>query len=118
MLFRSGCGAGAAYLAVTPDGKLYPCHQFASEEEFYAGHVDTGVKPEALSRFVAVDSVENEACQDCFARLFCGGGCHAAAWTMNKDLTKPYILGCKLHKKRVECGLYLQARRALVRKSG
>lgn len=108
-----GCGAGAAYLAVTPDGSLYPCHQFAGDEEFCTGHVNSGVKDGVLHRFQAVDSANKDACRECFARFFCGGGCHAAAWTMNHDLNKPYELGCALHRKRVECGLYLQARRML-----
>lgn len=113
-----GCGAGAAYLAVTPEGRLYPCHQFAGEEGFIAGDVDSGVRPDVLERFSAVDSVNKDACKECFARFFCGGGCHAAAWTMNGDLAIPYALGCELHKKRVECGLYLQARRMLAKLNG
>jgi uncharacterized protein len=113
-----GCGAGSAYLAVTPDGKLYPCHQFAREAEFCAGDVDSGLCQEKLDLFAAVDSADKIACRNCFARFFCGGGCHAAAWSMNKDISKPYTLGCELNKKRVECGLYLQARRALAKISG
>jgi uncharacterized protein len=113
-----GCGAGSAYLAVTPDGKFYPCHQFAGEEGFCAGDVDGGVRPDRLNLFAAADSAEKDACRACFARFFCGGGCHAAAWSMNGDLQKPYELGCRLHRKRVECGLYIQARRALAKTSG
>ncbi|MBS4008854.1 MAG: thioether cross-link-forming SCIFF peptide maturase [Clostridium sp.] len=110
-----GCGAGAAYLAVTPEGKLYPCHQFVGEEAFCAGDVFSGVDRKVLERFAAVDNADKEACRSCFARFFCGGGCHAAAWSINRDLSMPYALGCELHKKRVECGLYLQARRMLFR---
>ena len=113
-----GCGAGSTYLAVTPDGKLYPCHQFAGQAEFCAGHVADGVDYRQLSRFQGVDSVEKEACRACFARFFCGGGCHAAAWNINDDLQQPYALGCELHRKRVECGLYLQAKRALAALNG
>jgi uncharacterized protein len=113
-----GCGAGAAYLAVTPDGLLYPCHQFAGEEEFCAGHVETGVTSGVLAKFAGLDTVEKETCRDCFARFFCGGGCHAAAWQMSGDLSEPYALGCELHRKRVECGLYLQAKRKLAKTSG
>ncbi|HHX75167.1 MAG TPA: thioether cross-link-forming SCIFF peptide maturase, partial [Firmicutes bacterium] len=109
-----GCGAGSAYLAVTPDGRLYPCHQFAGEDEFCVGDVQRGITaPEILRRFAAVDSAAKEACAGCFARFFCGGGCHAAAWHQNHDLARPYALGCELHRKRVECGLYLQAKRML-----
>lgn len=110
-----GCGAGNAYLAVTPDGSLYPCHQFADEKNFCAGHVSYGVDSNKLARFQIIDSVDKDGCYDCFARFFCGGGCHAAAWKINNDFNKPYALGCELHKKRVECGLYLQARRMLDR---
>lgn len=108
-----GCGAGAAYLAVTPEGKLYPCHQFVGEEAFCVGDVNSEVNRQVLERFAAVDHADKEACRLCFARFFCGGGCHAAAWAINRDLSVPYALGCALHKKRVECGLYLQARRKL-----
>ena len=111
-----GCGAGSSYLAVTPDGKLYPCHQFAGEDGFCVGDVFSGIKTdEILQRFQTVDSVEKDACRDCFARFFCGGGCHAAAWFQNGNLNIPYDYGCRLHRKRVECGLYLQAKRALAK---
>ena len=113
-----GCGAGAAYLAVTPEGKLFPCHQFVGEEAFCAGDVFSGVNQQVLERFAAVDHADKEACRLCFARFFCGGGCHAAAWSVNRDLTTPYALGCELHRKRVECGLYLQARRKLFQLEG
>lgn len=108
-----GCGAGAAYLAVTPEGKLYPCHQFVGDEAFCVGDVGSNVNEKVRERFIAVDHADKEACRLCFARFFCGGGCHAAAWAINRDLATPYALGCALHKKRVECGLYLQARRML-----
>jgi uncharacterized protein len=109
----AGCGAGTAYLAVAPDGGIFPCHQFVSEEDFRAGHVTTGLESKTLAPFYDAGMSAKKDCQDCFARYFCGGGCHAAAWMMNNDLLKPYTLGCKLHQKRVECGLYLQARRML-----
>ncbi|MBS4023421.1 MAG: thioether cross-link-forming SCIFF peptide maturase [Dethiobacter sp.] len=107
----SGCGAGAAYLAVAPDGSIYPCHQFVGDESFCAGQVAKGINSAVLAPFLAVGMEQKEACQKCFARYFCGGGCHAAAWQMNGDLLQPYGLGCELHRIRVECGLYLQAKR-------
>lgn len=114
-----GCGAGSSYLAVTPDGKLYPCHQFAGEDSFCVGDVFAGIqRKEILQRFQSVDSTEKEACRNCFARFFCGGGCHAAAWFQNGDLHSPYDFGCQLHRKRVECGLYLQAKRMLAKMNG
>jgi len=106
-----GCGAGAAYLAVTPDGSLYPCHQFAGQERFRAGDVFSGPEGGVLKQFQALE--EKEACRSCFARGFCSGGCHAAAWLMNRDLHVPDGLACALQRKRLECGLYLQARRLL-----
>ncbi len=109
----SGCGAGEAYLAVAPDGRLYPCHQFVGEEDFYAGHVSSGIIKDRLNRFYGLDTENKTVCGSCFARFFCGGGCHASAWIINHDLLEPYSLGCALHRKRVECGLYLQARRML-----
>lgn len=113
-----GCGAGAAYLAVTPEGKLYPCHQFVGEEAFCVGDVLHGVDQQVPMRFTAIDHADKAACRLCFARFFCGGGCHAAAWAINHDLATPYALGCALHKKRVECGLYLQAQRMLYTLNG
>ncbi len=111
-----GCGAGAAYLAVTPDGGLYPCHQFAGFERFRAGDVFSGPGGAVLKQFQALDAQGKEDCRTCFARGFCGGGCHASAWLINRDLQVPYGLSCALHRKRVECGLYLQARRLLAAK--
>lgn len=112
-----GCGAGASYLAVTPDGGLYPCHQFAGLEQFRSGDVFSGPDDTVLRQFKTLDNTEKEACRSCFARGFCGGGCHAGAWLINRDLHIPYELGCALHRKRVECGLYLQARKNLSRRS-
>ncbi|MBT9173589.1 MAG: Coenzyme PQQ synthesis protein E [Syntrophomonadaceae bacterium] len=106
-----GCGAGTSYLAVTPDGGLYPCHQFAGLEQFRAGDVFSGPDGAVLRQFQAPDTLVKEECRICFARGFCGGGCHASAWLINGDLLLPYGLGCALHRKRVECALYLQARR-------
>jgi uncharacterized protein len=106
----SGCGAGTAYLAVAADGRLYPCHQFVGTD-FCAGHVAGEVDGEALLPFREALRTEKEACQGCFSYYFCGGGCLASAWLVNKDLCVPYNLGCQLHRCRVECGLYLQAAR-------
>lgn len=109
----AGCGAGAAYLAVAPDGTLYPCHQFVGQAGFKAGHVKNGKDETVLEPFGRLGMAEKKGCHSCFARYFCGGGCHASAWLQNGNLAKPYLLGCLLHRKRVECGLYLQAKRML-----
>ncbi|MEW6446946.1 MAG: thioether cross-link-forming SCIFF peptide maturase [Bacillota bacterium] len=116
----TGCGAGFAYLAVGVDGRLYPCHQFVGMGEFCVGDVDKGV-----SRNDVVDSfrhahVYNKPCAACWARFFCGGGCHAAAYRVNGDILQPYEVGCILMRKRLECALYIQTQepRKIFRNAG
>jgi uncharacterized protein len=108
-----GCGAGTAYLAVAPDGSLSPCHQFVGLDEFCAGHVCGDADRGVLAPFFHLGMGQKASCSSCFARYFCGGGCHASAWTINGSLLEPYVLGCELHRIRVECGLFLQAARML-----
>lgn len=108
-----GCGAGAEYLAVTPEGDLYPCHQFVGNKEFCIGHVndqntlDKGV----ISRFAHATVYDKEECKTCWAKFYCSGGCHANAWYENGTVLKPYKIGCELEKKRIECAIYLQAKK-------
>jgi uncharacterized protein len=107
----SGCGAGHEYLAVAPEGTLYPCHQFVGNPDFAVGHVDVGiVKPEIGQTFRNTHVLTKEACRSCWARFYCSGGCHANAWNSNGDLTKPYELGCKLERKRLECAIWIQVK--------
>lgn len=104
----SGCGAGTDYLAVTPDGQLFPCHQFVSNDDFKLGNLDEGlVNTEILDDFAAAGMDNKEKCQDCWARYFCGGGCHANAFNMNQSLTEPYSLACEMEKERVENAIML-----------
>ena len=106
----SGCGAGEEYLAVTPTGDIFPCHQLIGEEKLRMGNVniqgDFRKLPEKL--FPPAGPLENE-CPSCWARYHCGGGCRAASGLYNKDFNKPYKLECSMQKKRLECALYIQA---------
>jgi len=109
----SGCGAGHEYLAVSPQGALYPCHQFMGLEEFAMGDVEAGVtKPETGALFRGNHVLAKEKCRSCWARFYCSGGCHANAWHFNRDLAEPYALGCELEKKRLECALWIKVKEA------
>jgi len=106
-----GCGAGTEYVAVTPSGDLYPCHQFVGNEEFIIGNVEEGITNRALAdKFKNVSVNDKPACRDCWAKYFCSGGCHANAYNFNKDFTVPYDVGCELEKKRIECAIYIKAK--------
>jgi uncharacterized protein len=104
----SGCGAGHQYLAVDPAGRLYPCHQFAGREGFVMGDVFGGVRRSDLAdRFKNTHLYRKEECARCWAKFYCGGGCHANAHMYSGNIEKPYSPGCILTKKRLECALYL-----------
>lgn len=104
----SGCGAGVSYLAVSPEGDLYPCHQFVGNTDFRMGKVTTeDLQQELVGRFQEANQGGKAACQTCFARYHCGGGCHANHWLLNHDLLQPDSLSCELIRKRLECALYL-----------
>ena len=106
----SGCGSGTEYLAVTPWGDLYPCHQFVGEEEFCLGNVDDGiVNIEMRDTFKLCNVYAKEECRNCFAKFYCSGGCAANAYHCHQDINKPYEIGCELQRKRVECAIMLQA---------
>ena len=110
----SGCGAGHEYAAVTPEGDLYPCHQFVGRDEYKLGDLDQGIIRQDISdEFRHTHVLTKEACRACWAKFHCSGGCHANAEQFNKDLKKPYELACELQRKRIECALYIQARLAL-----
>lgn len=109
----AGCGAGYEYLAVTPEGDLYPCHQFVGKPEFLLGNVKDGVQgQEIIEGFRQAHIYNKEDCISCWAKFYCSGGCHANAHAFNKDLLKPYQLGCQLAKKRFECAIYLKVKQA------
>lgn len=105
-----GCGSGTEYLAVTPNGDLYPCHQFAGIEEFRLGNVFTGIeRRDIMETFGKVNVYTKKNCRNCWAKFYCSGGCAANAWNFKKDLFGVYEIGCELEKKRIECALWLKA---------
>lgn len=107
----TGCGAGYEYLAVAPNGDLYPCHQFVGRPEFLMGNVREGIVNGDIEPAFRKAHVYNmEECADCWAKFYCSGGCHANAELFNGTIYKPYRLGCALMKKRLECALYLKAK--------
>ena len=110
----SGCGSGTEYMAVTPWGDLYPCHQFVGEERFKLGNVWDGVTNTAVQEeFAACNVYAHEECRDCWARLYCSGGCAANAYHATGSVTGVYEYGCKLFRKRMECAIMVAVARAL-----
>jgi len=110
----SGCGSGTEYMAVTPWGDLYPCHQFVGEEKFKLGNIWDGVtNTEVQSQFAACNVYAHEECGDCWARLYCSGGCAANAYHSTGSVTGVYEDGCKLFRKRMECAIMVAIARAL-----
>lgn len=106
----SGCGSGTEYLAVTPWGDLYPCHQFVGMEEFKLGNVDTGIeKTELVDEFKLCNVYAKDKCKDCFARFYCSGGCAANSYNFHGTLLDAYDIGCELERKRVECAIMIKA---------
>ena len=106
----SGCGSGTEYLAVTPWGDLYPCHQFVGQEDFLMGNVDDGItRTDIRERFKACNVYSKEKCKDCFAKFYCSGGCAANAYNFHGDINNVYDLGCALERKRVECAIMIKA---------
>lgn len=106
----SGCGSGTEYLAVTPWGDLYPCHQFVGQEEFLLGNVDTGVTNERIrDEFKLCNVYAKDKCRNCFARFYCSGGCAANSYNFHGSITDAYDIGCAMQKKRIECAIMIKA---------
>ena len=106
----SGCGSGTEYLAVTPWGDLYPCHQFVGQEEFLMGNVDTGVtRTDIRDEFKLCNVYAKEKCRKCFARFYCSGGCAANSYNFHGCITDAYDIGCEMQKKRIECAIMIKA---------
>jgi uncharacterized protein len=115
----AGCGAGQEYLAVAPNGDLYPCHQFMGQQEWLLGNVSKGISQGDLSQIIVNSSLAHKPqCQICWARYHCGGGCHANAWWANQDLHSPWQLGCELLKIRTEAAIYLKVKHILSTSEG
>lgn len=105
-----GCGAGHEYMCVTPNGDIYPCHQFVGQEDYVIGNVYEGITDAKLPRLFRDMHVLNKpACAKCWAKFFCSGGCHSNNIKYGGSITTPYELGCKIQKKRIECAMYIQA---------
>ncbi len=106
----SGCGSGTEYLAVTPWGDLYPCHQFVGQEEFLMGNVEEGIlRTDIQDKFKACNVYAKDQCRDCFAKFYCSGGCAANAYNNSGDINGAYELGCELQRKRIECAIMIKA---------
>ena len=109
----SGCGSGTEYLAVTPWGDLYPCHQFVGQEEFLMGNVTEGVvRTDIRDEFKLCNVYAKDKCRKCFARFYCSGGCAANSYNFHKSITDAYDIGCELMRKRVECAIMIKAAEA------
>lgn len=111
----TGCGAGYEYMVVTPEGDLYPCHQFVGREEYKLGTVDEGVwdsSKELVDKFRNAHVYNKKPCSTCWARFFCSGGCHANADLFHHDIMQPYELGCEISRMRLECAIWLAVKEA------
>lgn len=105
-----GCGAGHEYMAVVPNGDIYPCHQYVGKDGYVIGTVFDGLKNYDIpTQFRNTHVFTKETCANCWAKFFCSGGCHANNETLGGDLSIPYEMGCKLQKKRIECAIMIQA---------
>ncbi len=109
-----GCGSGTEYLAVTPWGDLYPCHQFVGNEEFRMGNVWDGVtRTDLRDAFEKVSVLSKAECRDCFAKYYCSGGCAANAYHFCGDINGTYAIGCELQRKRIECAIMRKVAQAV-----
>lgn len=107
------CGAGYEYLAVSPEGDIYPCHQFVGQPEFVMGNVFSGIENKDLaSQFKDCNIFTKEECRSCWAKYFCSGGCHANAFFSNKDINIPNEIACIMQKKRIECAMMVAVAKA------
>ncbi|MBQ1989286.1 MAG: thioether cross-link-forming SCIFF peptide maturase [Clostridia bacterium] len=110
----SGCGSGTEYMAVTPWGDLYPCHQFVGDEKFKLGDIWLGVTNTKIQdEFAACNVYTREECKDCWAKLYCSGGCAANAYHATGSVNGIYDYGCKLFRKRMECAIMMEAAKAV-----
>ena len=105
-----GCGCGGEYVAVTPDGDVFPCHRFAGMEDFKLGTVFGGsLKQEIVEKFGESTVLRKKDCEECWAKYFCSGGCPANNYNSNGDILKPHKISCELERKRLECAIALKA---------
>ena len=105
-----GCGAGHEYMAIVPNGDIYPCHQFVGKDGYVLGNVYDGLQNTEIPKdFRNTHVFSKPTCAECWAKFFCSGGCHANNITLGGDLETPYEFGCRLQKKRIECAIMIQA---------
>lgn len=105
-----GCSCGNEYIAVTPSGDIYPCHQFVGQEKWKMGNVTTKSFNNNIKEYFAKTNIyTKEKCKDCWVKFFCGGGCNANSWQYEGDVAKSHNISCELEKKRVECALMIKA---------
>ena len=106
----SGCGSGTEYLAVAPNGDLYPCHQFVGKDDFLMGNVYDGVtNTELRDKFKLCNVYSKKECKECFSKFYCSGGCAANSYNFTGDINGVYDIGCTLQRKRVECAVMMKA---------
>lgn len=106
----SGCGAGFEYVAITPQGEVYPCHQFVGKEEYKLGSIyDDSYNADLGMSFKKAHIYNKSKCRNCWARFYCSGGCQANNIAFNNDINNPYDIGCQMQKKRIECAIALKA---------
>lgn len=107
----SGCGAGHEYVAITPEGDIYPCHQFVGNDDFKLGSVYEGnLNSQMVDMFKNGHIYNKPKCMECWARFYCSGGCQANNYNFNKDIHIPYEIGCEMMKKRIECAITIKAK--------
>ena len=112
----TGCGAGNEYIAVTPDGDIYPCHQFVGRDGFRMGSVLDGTfDREIQAKFANNTVLTKEKCRDCWARFYCSGGCAANAHAFHGDISQPYDMECQMERKRLECAMAIYAKERAAR---
>ena len=105
-----GCGCGNEYVSVTPEGDIYPCHQFVGDVEFKMGNVNSGEFDVNIKKFFSIPNlISSDECKNCWAKFFCGGGCSANNWNFNKKINKPHKLSCNLMKKRIEMSVVISS---------
>ena len=104
-----GCGCGNEYVSVTPDGDIYPCHQFVGNDEWKMGNLDDETLDiELKDKFACSNIYTKEGCKDCWCKFYCSGGCNANNYSFNKDINKPVKLSCEMERKRVECAIMIK----------
>lgn len=112
-----GCGAGVEYMAVTPSGEIYPCHQFVGYIQFRLGEINRkDIDKRLRERFIQLNNIDSKPiCKECWARYLCGGGCLANNFNINRNIEEPYRVGCEIQKLRIEYALWLRAKRMEVK---